>query len=61
MLGPAVLIVAWSVDQRRSPTSMIGFVLVMAIITALVVRMNRRVAQSLARRIAALDQTRELK
>jgi hypothetical protein len=59
MVGPVVLIIGWSVGERRSVTSVAGFLLVMALVTALVIRMNLRVARSLASRVAALDRTHE--
>ena len=59
IVGPLVLIVGWSVAQRRSFASALGFLGIMAIMTVLAWRMNRDAANRLARRIEALDQTDE--
>jgi hypothetical protein len=58
MIGPLVLIVGWSVDGR-SFRSVLGFLAVFVIMSALVWRMNRDAAMRLARRIEALDKTDE--
>ena len=59
IVGPLVLIVGWSVAQRRSFASALGFLGIMAIMSVLAWRMNRDAANRLARRIEALDQTDE--
>jgi hypothetical protein len=61
LAGPLVLIVGLSAKPGRSPVQVAAFLLVVGILTALVAGMNMRVARSLARRIAALDQTHERK
>ena len=57
--GPLVLIVGWSVEQQRSFRSVLGFLGVLLIMTALAWRMNRDAANRLARRIEALDRTKQ--
>ena len=59
MIGPLVLIAGWSVEQGRSFTSVLGFLGVFVIMSALAWRMNRDAANRLARRIEALDKTDE--
>ena len=59
MIGPVVLIVGWSAAQGRSLRSVLGFLGVLVIMSALAWRMNRDAANRLSRRIEALDKTDE--
>lgn len=59
MVGPLVLIAGWSAEPGRSLRSVLGFLGVFLIMSALAWGMNRDAANRLARRIDALDKTNE--
>ena len=59
MIGPVFLIVGWSAEQGRSLRSVLGFLGVLVVMSALAWRMNRDAANRLSRRIEALDKTNE--
>ena len=59
IVGPLVLIVGWSVAQRRSFASALGFLGIMAVMSVLAWRMNRDAANRLlSRRIPGIGQDR---
>ena len=59
MVGPLVMIVGWSTEQGRPVRSVVGFLGLFVVFSALAWRMNRDAANRMARRIDALNKTNE--